>query len=325
MTAAGNATQARATLWNRQLLFLFGATFLAYSNISVFFHFYAYMDTLGIAPEWFGLLISIFSAVSLAVRPAISPFFHAENARPFLLLGTTMVIAALISYSLANGFWSLVAIRIFHSLAFVILGTALMALTVQYIPEERSAQAFGFLAIIILIPNTIIPPFLPFLGRHLGGFAHVLVLFAGITVLVYPFVMGIKRPQGMPVHPASARSLTHREIREDLRGVSLLMIFGAMLLLYSGYALVFFFLDGYGKSIGIMATGLFLTLSTLGEIGVRLGAGSLFDRMNKPLLLAFTMFGLTMGYTVLAHVPARAASGCFWVRDGGLPCPYLMA
>jgi len=80
-----------------------------------------------------------------------------------------------------------------------------------------------------------------------------------------------------------------------------------MLFLYSGHALVFFFLDGYGRSIGILDTGLFLTLSTMGEIGVRLAAGSRFDRMNKPRLIALTMLGLTLGYAALAHVPGETA------------------
>ncbi len=307
MKATPDKTSVRPTLWNRQMIFLFGATFLAYSNISVFFHFYAYMGTLGIDPRWFGLLISIFSAVSLAVRPVISPFFHTENARPFLLYGTAMVIAALISYSLAHGLWSLILVRVFHSLAFVILGTALMALTVLHIPKERSAQAFGLLAIIILIPNTIIPPALPFLSRHLGGFTHVLLLFAGITFLVFPFIMGIRPPQELSRGDPPARSLTLGEIREDLTSASLIMVLGAMLFLYSGYALVFFFLDGYGRSIGITDTGLFLTLATLGEIGVRLGAGSRFDRMHKPPLITLSMLGLTLAYAALAHVPGRTA------------------
>ncbi|MEW6666258.1 MAG: MFS transporter [Thermodesulfobacteriota bacterium] len=288
--------------WNREVIFLFAATFLAYANNSVFFQFYEYLHTLPIEVRWFGLLISVFSAVSLIVRPVVSSLLHRGNAYRSLLVGTALVIVTLAAYSLGQGLWSLLLVRSLHATAYVLLGAALMTVTVTFIPRERSAQFFGFLAILILIPNTMIPPALPFLTRLAGGFPQVLILFALINLLMFPLVLAARSFKGTERDPTAASPLSRQEILRDLRDTRVVLILAAMLLLYSAHALIFFFLDGYGRSLGIEATGFFLTLSTLGEIGVRLAASSFFDRGNKASVAALTMTGIALAYALLSLV-----------------------
>jgi predicted MFS family arabinose efflux permease len=294
-------------LFPRELVLLFGITFLAYANISVFFRFYGYLDTLPIDPKWFGLVIGVFSAASLIARPFVSSFFHAGNARPYLHIGAAMAILSLAAYTLAQGFWGMFLVRAFHGLAFVVLGAALMTVIIDFIPKERSGQAFGLLSIIILAPNTMIPPLLPMLNQTLGGFTHVLLFFAAFLLLIFPLAVFV-RPKGkFPGETDVTGSLGWREIKKNLRDLRIPLLLAAMLFLYCGHALVFFFLDGYGRSIGIAATGLFLTLATLSEITVRVAAGSSFDRINKTHLVTAAMVGLSIGYLALAHVDGRVA------------------
>jgi predicted MFS family arabinose efflux permease len=294
---------ASRAVWSRSFICICLVTFLAYANNSVFFSFYEYLKTLPIAPESFGLLIAVFSAVSLVVRPVMSPFVHSGNARRLLFAGTLMVAVALAAYSLALNFWSMLLVRILHGLAFVVMGTALMALTIDFIPRKRSAQIFGLLAIVILVPNTIVPPVLPLLDRSLGGFTGVLLFFALVTLLIFPLIKSLKKPAQDAVRGQAAESaLTRQEIWQDIRDPAVAVLLIAMLLFFSTHALVFFFLDAYGRSLGISATGLFLTLATASEIGVRLAAGSLFDRLDKCLLAAGALLGLAVAYAVLGHV-----------------------
>jgi predicted MFS family arabinose efflux permease len=294
-------------LFPKELILLFGITFLAYANISVFFRFYAYLNTLSIDPKWFGLLIGIFSAVSLIARPLLSPFFHAGNARRYLCIGAAMAVLSLAAYGLAQAFWGMVWVRAFHGLAFVVLGAALMTVTIDYIPKERSGQAFGLLSIIILVPNTMIPPLLPMLSQTLGGFTRVLLLFAAILLLIFPLVFYVKSKDRPPGEGPLTRSPGWREILKNLQDPRIPLLLAAMLFLYCGHAMVFFYLDGYGRSIGIAATGFFLTLATVSEITVRVVAGSFFDRINKAHLMTGTMVGLSLGYLALALVGGKMA------------------
>ena len=71
-----------------------------------------------------------------------------------------MVIASLSCYGLASGFFSMLLVRCFHGVSFVVMGTALTALMMDRIPEGRSAQVFGLLGIVTLRTHPIFPPML---------------------------------------------------------------------------------------------------------------------------------------------------------------------
>ena len=292
-------------LHSRKFFCLMGAAFLAYANISVFFSFYDHLRTLPIDPADYGVLIGSLAAVALVVRPVISPFFHADNARSLLFLGTALAVASLAAYSLAGSFWSLLLIRLLHGISFAVVGTALMTLIVEVIPKNRSGQFFGYIAVVTLIPNTLVPPFLPFLGNLLGGFNQILLAFAALTLLMFPLVWSVEKGSGKE-NKKPGSPLTGREILENLRDTRVLLLLLAMLLLYCGHALIFFFLDGYGRFIGVAYAGVFLTLSTVGEIGVRVVAGSIFDRWDKVRLSIYTLVGLALCYFVLAHLPGMS-------------------
>jgi predicted MFS family arabinose efflux permease len=273
---------------------------LTYANISVFFQFYDYLEAISIPPQWTGVIISTFAAVSLLIRPLVSPVFNAGNARPFLAAGTAMIMVALGSYSLTQSLFGLMTVRVFHGLAFVVMGSALTALMVQYVPKGGSAQFFGYLSIIILIPNTLVPSVLPFLNRLLGGFQGVLLGFAVLTGLIFFMLPLLKPVKTDPARAGTHKPLTWPEIRENLTDKRVLFLLLAMLLMYCGHAVIFFFLSSFGQTRGIIHAGLFLTLATAGEILVRLIGGSFFDRMSKAHLLGIILACLATAYAFLA-------------------------
>jgi len=292
-------------LWTRPFTLLMLACLLVYANISVFFKYYTYLQQFPIDPHYYGLLMGAFSGVSLILRPLISPWFNETNARRFMLLGSVLIIGALCAYSFATGFWSMLVVRCLHGLAFVVTGSALMALLVPHIPLDRSAQAFGIMSVVVLLPNTMVPPLWPYLDRVFSGFTHVLLAFAGLTVMVFPVVclMGTAGRAG-DTAKGSVR-LTWPEIKTNLRTGRILTLLTAMLTLYSGVSLIFFFLAGYARHSSLGSVGFFFTLSTLSQIGVRLAAGKRFDRMDKARLLTVTLGVLAVCYGVLGHVTCR--------------------
>ena len=292
-------------LVTRKFFGLMAAAFLAYANISVFFGFYDHLRTLAVDPTDYGILIGSLAAAALALRPLISPFFHAGNARTLLFFGTILAVGSLAAYSLAEGFWSLLCVRLLHGISFAVVGTALMTMIVEVIPQERSAQFFGYIAVVTLIPNTLVPPFLPFLHRLFGGFSQILLAFAVLTLLMFPLIRMVDDKEKANGGEKVASVLTGREIWADLTDFRVVFILLSMLFLYCGHALIFFFLDGFGNSLDLAYAGIFLTLSTLGEIGIRLVAGSIFDRCDKMRLSLAMLVGLALCYALLAHTEGK--------------------
>lgn len=290
-------------LWTRGFTVILAIAFLTYANISVFFEFFAYLKTCPIDPSWFGTLMGVFAGVSLLVRPLVIPFFQPGNARSFLVLGTVLAILALGSYSLTQSLPGLMGVRIFHGLAFVVMGAALTALMMPYVPKGGSARFFGIISIVVLIPNTLVPPLLPFLTRVLGGLPGVLLGFAGLTALIFLLLPLVpKNAAAGTLNKTQHLKLSRKEILANLTDPKVVLLLLAMLCLYCGHALVFFFLDGFSRELAIPNAGLFLTLSTLGEIGVRVCAGKAMDRAPKDRLLILTLIGLTLSFLLLGSL-----------------------
>jgi MFS family permease len=313
-------------LFTGEFLAINGIAFLTFCNMAVFFQFYLYLQTLPIASEWHGFLIALFSVTGLIVRPLASPFLHPGNARKWMLASVVGVVVSLLCYRLATGFWGMFMVRAVHGITYVILGVALNARLVELIPPSQSGRAFGLVTVITLLPFAVIPPILDTATRMLGGFVSVLDFSALFMVLIFPLSLAVKTSPGAA--RASAKPPGFDLIVKNLKDRRVLTLLLLMLLLYSSYTPVFFFLQGYAVNNGIANPGLFLTLSTVSEIGVRLAAGKLFDRFNKVYLVAGSLAAIGLGYLALAHVAGAAmfyGVGLFLGFGWGVAMPVLNA
>ena len=293
--------------------------------MAVFFQFYLYLYTLPISPAWFGFLIAVFSVTGLILRPFVSPFLHAGNARRWIFAGAAGVIISLFGYNLAAGLWSMSLIRAVHGIAYALLGIAVNASMVSLIPPAKSGQAFGLITVVMLLPFAVLPACFG-RGHTPLGLGLCPDLSAVLMLLIFPLALPAKAPPagtGLPRTRPGMADLA--ENLKDRRIVALLLV---MLLLYSGYTPVFFFLEGYAQKIDIANPGLFFTLSTMSEIGVRLLAGSLFDRVNKVRLAAGSLAAVGLAHLVLASLSGPAlfyGLGVFLGLGWGVAMPVLNA
>ncbi|MBI4773715.1 MAG: MFS transporter [Deltaproteobacteria bacterium] len=322
------ATPPSGVLWNRRFISLAAAIFLAFVNVAVFFQFYQYLSSLAIDPKWFGMIIGLFSAMSLILRPVISPLLHARNALRWILICNAGVMVCLAAYGQAGSLWSMFLVRALHGITHVGLATALMTVIISLIPLERSGQSFGLLSIVTLLPYAAIPPLLPVLTSWLGGYRNVLVFFAVVMILVFPLVLMGVPDQRQSADPAEMQRLSFREVLESLKDAKILVLFSVMLFFFSSYALVFYFLAEFGRTIQTAVAGLFFTLSSMSEIGVRLVAGSLFDKGDKIRLAVWSLIGIAVGYGLLGYVHGSLsllALGVFLGLGWGVAMPILNA
>ncbi|MEW6350570.1 MAG: MFS transporter [Thermodesulfobacteriota bacterium] len=312
-------------LFTKELIALNVVMFLVYCNIAVFFEFHHYLATLPLAPQSYGLLIGLFSASMLVLRPLISPFFHPGNARRWIGISCGLIIASLFAYHAASGFWSMAFVRLFHGTAHVVLATAVVAGLIGCIPPDRSAQAFGLVSVITLLPYAVIPPVLDTATRMMGGFLGVLDLTAWAMALSFPLLVVIRGARSGDADSASQRP-GRRDILVNLRDPRILILLLVALLLWSSYSPVFYFLGDHGAKLGVANPGWFFTLSGFTEIGVRLAGGRRFDRLNKRRLLIGTLLWLMIGNVVMAqasHEWTFYGMGLFMGLGWGVAMPVL--
>lgn len=302
-----------------------GIIFLAFCNIAVFFQFHQYLGTLHIPDEYFGTLIGLFSVSVLVIRPIISPLIHGDNAKRWILISCAGVIISLFLYNAANDFWSMALVRLAHGAAYVVLATAALNRMVEAIPDNKSAQAFGLISVITLLPYAVIPPLLGPLIHWAGAFDRVLDLSALVMVLAFPLLYFIEDKPFEQTLPRDD-NVGLKELKGNLTDLRVLVLLLLSLLVWTSFTPVFYFLEGYAEEIGIGNAGWFFTISTLMEITVRVVAGHLFDRINKWLLLLIALAWLGAGNLILAARPGLVTFYCMSVFLGlgwGVAMPVL--
>lgn len=282
------------------------AMFLAFCNMAVFFDFVPHLKKLKIDPHGFGTLIGLFSLGAVILQPVISPKLHPGNAGRTAAIGSLAAAVILTTYSLAQSFPAMAVVRTIHGFAFALLITSLMALSAAFIPPGRSSQAFGILSFNTLAPYAIIPPLLPWLEAHLGGFNGVLHLTAAVMLLAGPLLLLAKPKPDQDAGPTSS-GLTFTEYRQNLADSRVWLMLAIALVFYSGYAGVFYFLKSFAADRRINQPGLFFTISTITVLTVRLAGGSMIDKFDKLSLMGRVLIALAVGYTVLSLVPNRTA------------------
>ena len=296
--------------------------------MAVFFQLHLYLRSLGINPEWFGFIIGADAMTGLCLQPILSVYLHSGNARKWMLTGIGGLVFALLLYKTALTLPSLIVVRVIQGAGFGFFIAAVMATVVDYIPPQKSGQAFGFFSLSRLIPFAIMPPILGALGNTNTYFVKLLQYGALCMVFSAGFVVFMKKSASGPAAVTRQRRYSIEDLRQNLRNRKAMVMLIVTLLLYSGYTTTFFFLKGYGVKIGIENAGLFFTIATGVMIAIRLLWGRLLDRFDKSFLTMGCMAELAICYACLPHIlnmclfyGVAAAFGLGW----GIIMPLLHA
>lgn len=312
-------------LFTTDFIALNAIMFLTFCNLAVFFQFHVYLGTLAFTSEQAGLLIALFSVSVLVIRPIISPLLRPDNARRWIAISCFFVVISLFLYHFALGFLSMALVRLFHGAAYVVMATAVTAKLVACIPKERSGQAFGLISVVTLLPYAVMPPLLEPLIQWTGDFRVALDLSAVVMALSLPALVFVRDGSESEAGGSSA-AITWKDLSENLKDARILLLLFLSLVVWTAFTPIFFFLKDFGNTIGVPNPGWFFTLSTFTEIGVRLVAGPLFDKLGKSWVLAGSVAWLAGGYVVMANLSEPTtfyAMGLFLGLGWGVAMPVL--
>lgn len=287
-------------LFNFEFIALTAITFFTYCNIAVFFQFHHYLETLSIPSEWNGFLIAVFSFAALVVRPIVSPLITSRNSKKWMFISCCLLVGSLTLYNFSTDFWSMTITRLIHGATYVVMGTAVISRMVAIIPQDRSSQAFGLLSVVSLLPYALVPPLLQPLSDYLGGFDGALNISAVVMLINLPIIALLKNPEGGVSQKEYHFSL--REIVANLRTPEIASLLIINMVIWTCFTTIFYFIKGFGDKVGVPNPGWFLTISTVTEMAVRVFAGNFFDRVNKKLLLQFSLLWLAVSYFLLGIV-----------------------
>lgn len=291
-------------LLNRGFVLLSLAMFLVFCNMAVFFEFYGYLETLKIPQASLGLIIGVFSLAALIARPFISLALNPANAKPWFIVGVAGSVVSLMLYGNATGVTTLILLRVLHGGFYVLMAAACVAALVGCIDNKHSGQAFGLLAVITIVPYAVVPPLAEVVRKIIPRYPDLLQITGLAMLLVIPLVLLV--PSSKAAGEQAAAKISWREAKECLKDRRLFFVLLSALLMYVPFTTVFYFINSYANSLNIADAGLFFTVATSTEIGIRIVFGRYFDLLPKSRLLAGALFLLAAAYSVLTLVSAMS-------------------
>jgi predicted MFS family arabinose efflux permease len=300
---------------------------LTFCNMAVFFAYFQHLTQGGLSPENAGLVVGVFSAGVLVLRPLLAPLLIPANARGATALGAAGVAAALLLYPHVQGLFWLLVLRVGHGLAYCLLGTAAMAGFTGAVPPERSGQAFGLMGVVMLLPFAVLPPLLQTLEAWAGGLEALLAWTGAAMLAVFP-LLALLPPARLDRAARRAARPSPAEVLADLGDPRVLGVLAVFLALMTAFSALFYLLEPFALGRGLAVAGWFFGVSTATEIGVRLAAGGLWDRLPKGRVLAGACLWLAACFAALTQtarpwelVGLGAAFGLGW----GVAIPLFYA
>lgn len=291
-------------LWTPRFLANNLLLFLILVNMAVFFRLVSFLDGLGFDHDRAGLIVGSFAFIGLILRPLVGPLVKLGNIRRYLYWSTLATVGSLLVYPLAEGYAGWLLVRLVHGAAYIILATAGMAALVDAIPVGRSAQAFGLVGVMTLLPYAVMPPLLDPLERLAGGYTQLLA-FTGLAMLGVLPLLNLASPSREGVEQCRAARLSWADLRENfhLPGIARSLLLS--LLAYSAFAAMFYFVEPAARERGLPNVGLFFTVTTAAEIATRLLLGRTLDRMPKGLSLGLSLALVAACFVMLALVSTQ--------------------
>jgi len=157
-------------------------------------------EQLGASTFLTGLLIGASSAFALLGRFLAGKTADRKSRRTALLMGMGFCAGAGVLYSPAFGLWAITPARVLHGLGEGFFVTAAVAWAVDLAPENRRAQALGFLSSGIWGGVSVGPA----IGQALGSMARV-AGFLTVSSLIVMAIVAVMREQPRPHEHAPTR------------------------------------------------------------------------------------------------------------------------
>lgn len=317
-------------LLTKEFVLLFLMAMCSNSYIAVYYCFEQWMQGLGIAPDWRGVLLSALFAMVLLFRPLTSVVMLRHGKFMAMLVALVVSSCVLLAYPYVhaeNAISVILCLRLTQGIALAVFSSCTVGVLVNCIPPGQSARGFALFSLTMLLPYSIIPAvsesLLPLLGGEARLFAATSVLGLPALAMLFLLAPALRKPEipvkspDSPSFPQLCHAITHS---------GLLYVNLACLAFSMTTVMAIFFMKGLCGVTGAHPTWFFSTY-TITIILVRIFGSNRMDTLPRYRvtticagLIALCMLGFAFG-PLWAFIPIA----CVYGMGLGLLYPLLAA
>lgn len=304
---------------------------LCFCNLAIFYGFYNYLQEIGIPADWRGPLLALEPLTALALRPWLSTALNLGNSVRAMRLGVGLVVLALISYPFTTSIPGIAAVRVLHGAGYVLLASGIITTFTHFLPRAKVAQGFGILSLTTLLPSAIMPPFVEAVTPLLAGPGYAYAMAAPLMLLIFLLLAPLgprARAVAATLPPEHSQRPAWGQVLDNLRQPGIMPLLLGNLLLLAAHTVVYFFIKGWGLSLGAENPGLFFACANIATIGVRVLGMGVFDRLNPGRTVALSLLflgGLVPCFSLAGSPLMLNTLGAFYGLALGLCMPLFNA
>jgi MFS family permease len=279
-----------------------------------------YVASLGGTSSQIGLIIGLFAAMAMLMRPPSGWLIDTRGTRPILVTGMAIFLLASLGYIATSSVEPILALRLFHGIGMGLFPTAATVVIAELAPPARRGEAMGWFG----ITNSLGLIFGPVLGPAVAtrlGFPALFLLAAGVAGIGLVCIYAV--PTGEPPNrPARLPRLG------DFFSRAAVLPSLMLLLLYIPYGMVVAFIPIVAKARGLENPGLFYAAFAVAMLLVRAKAGEISDRRGRATVILPGMIVTSLSFLVLGLTSGAAgvlAGGIILGLGFGSAQPALMA
>jgi len=274
-----------------------------------------YIFELGGSESEIGLIIGVFTISAVIFRLILGREVDRRGKKIILLISCFMFLLSMFLYSLTRTVPELLALRLFHGIAWAGVTTSAGAIIADVVPVRRRGEGMGYYG----MAANLAMAFGPALGMFIVnkyGFGTMFYSASIAALLPILFTLGITQ-RGIIRHPR-ASVLSRGALFPSL----------VIFLVALTYGSIVSFLPLYAQKNGIENPGLFFTPYAVILLVTRPIGGRLSDKYGRGAVISPGVIFVTLGMLVLSHsisLPILLFVALLYGIGFGLVQPALMA
>ena len=333
-------------LWTGDFALLLGISFLAFVSCQGLNNGTPiYVRMLGGSTGFAGGLILEFSLAAALARIVVGRIIDKGSRKRVMVAGALILLVGSAGALVLPGIEPQLVFRALQGIGFGCATTASATAAADVLPQERLGEGIGYFGLGQSLGMAVGPTF----AVVLTSLVFQESLFVGITCVAAALVMLVaactyeshphrlpptsayrKRTEGHRAQDATAQTPAKQGgiagIVSSLFEKSALPGVIPMITCCLGYSIIVNFASLYGTQAGIPNPGLFFLLAAVTMTAVRLGGGSLIDRLRPRVLFAVPMACGIISLAMLANSVNEwvfYCAGAFFGVSMGLAFPLL--
>lgn len=176
-----------------------------------------YATGLGYTLVMAGVVAGAFTFAALFARPASGALSDRMGRKRIVLTAVIVGCLAQIGYAFATDYAALIALRVIHGFFYALFGTAISAMAIDSLPEERRGEGMGWFGTSYVFANALGPA----LGVAVSGaFGFLPMFLIGAGIAACTLALGLMLPPDklMPAHASVAAGNASRTARSNGKG-----------------------------------------------------------------------------------------------------------